>query len=235
MSEKKRRILVIDDERDNCELVGEILSEKFDVFSAADGEEGLRLSRAKLPDLILLDITMPKLDGLAVCEALRSNEATRHIPIIMLTASADVDHKVKSLMTGADDFVAKPFKPKELMAHVISKVRRLEERDGKNEIIECGNLTLDLRKLEAAVSGRPMELSVLEFNLLKCFVQNKDRVMSRERILESVWRDSVVSDRTVDTHIVSLRKKLAGFDHVLATVYGAGYVLKKTIPGAQSE
>lgn len=227
MEETKRKILVIDDEVDNRELIEQVLADKFKIVTAADGEEGLRMARSELPDLVILDIAMPKMDGIAVCEAMRANEATRHIPIIMLTAASDIDHKIKSLMTGADDFVGKPFKPKELIAHVFSKIRRVEERLGTQELIECGNLSLDLRKLEAAVLGKPIELSVLEFNLLKCFVQNKDRVMSRERILESVWRDSVVSDRTVDTHIVSLRKKLAGFDHAIATVYGAGYVLKK--------
>lgn len=225
--EPKRKVLIVDDEADNRDLVDQILSEKFEVVTAADGEEGLRMARAELPDLILLDITMPKLDGISVCETLRTNEATKHIPIIMLTASSDVDHRIQSFMTGADDFVPKPFRPKELVARVQSKIRRIEERSGKDEMLTVGNLTLNMKKLEATVSGKALQLSVLEFNLLKCFVQNKDRVMSRERILESVWRDSVVSDRTVDTHIVSLRKKLEGFDHVIATVYGAGYILKK--------
>lgn len=223
----KRTVLIVDDESDNRELIEQILGEKFKVLTAADGEEGIRVARSSLPDLILLDITMPKLDGFAVCETLRTNEATRDIPIIMLTASTDVDNRIKSFMTGADDFVPKPFRPKELLARVVSKIRRVEERQGKQEVVECGNLVLDLKKIEAVLNGKPLGLSVLEFNLLKCFVQNKDRVMSRERILEAVWRDSVVSDRTVDTHIVSLRKKLEGFDHQLATVYGAGYVLKK--------
>jgi DNA-binding response OmpR family regulator len=227
MDENKRKILVIDDEPDNRDLIEQILTDKFNVLGAADGEEGLRMARSELPDLILLDITMPKLDGIAVCEALRQNEATIHIPIIMLTAAIDVDARVKSFMTGADDFLSKPFKAKELVARVMSKIRRVEERVGKEETLECGNLTLNLKKLEAVIDGKVLQLSVLEFNLLKCFVQNKDRVMSRDRILEAVWRDSVVSDRTVDTHIVSLRKKLAGFDHNLATIYGAGYVLKR--------
>jgi DNA-binding response OmpR family regulator len=196
-------------------------------LKAPDGDEGICVARELQPDLILLDIAMPKMDGIAVCESLRSHQATRHIPIIMLTAASDVDHRVKSYMTGADDFLAKPFRPKELVARVLSKIRRIEERTEKDESLECGNLVLDVKSMEARVEGKPIELSVLEFNLLKCFVQNKDRVMSRERILETVWRNSVVSDRTVDTHIVSLRKKLAGFDHVLGTIYGAGYILKK--------
>lgn len=225
--EARRKILIIDDEPDNRELIEQILADKFNVAMAGDGEEGIRVARSELPDLILLDITMPKLDGIAVCESLRANEATRHIPIIMLTAASDADHRVKSFMTGADDFLSKPFRPQELVARVLSKIRRIEERLGKDEMLQCGNLVLNLKKIEVTIDGTNVPLSVLEFNLLKCFVQNKDRVMSRDRILEAVWRDSVVSDRTVDTHIVSLRKKLNGFDHTISTIYGAGYVLKK--------
>src|SRR3954468_2972543 len=125
--EEKRKILIIDDEPDSREIISEVLADKFQVITAPDGEEGLRIARAHLPDLILLDITMPKLDGISVCEALRSNEATRHIPIIMLTAASDLDNRIKSFMTGADDFISKPFKPRELMAHVVSKIRRVEE------------------------------------------------------------------------------------------------------------
>lgn len=227
--EIKRKILVVEDERDNREFIDEVLRDRFEVVVAGDGEEGLRLARAILPDLVLLDIAMPKLDGLAVCAALRDNEATKHIPIIILTASSDVDKRIQSYMTGADDYLTKPFKPKELLARVLSKIRRIEERAEKEQVIRLGNLILDTRKIEATIDSNPIQLSVLEFKLLKYFVTNKDRVMSREQILEAVWRDSVVSDRTVDTHIVSLRKHLCKFDHALTTVYGAGYVLKRRV------
>ncbi len=225
--EQRHTILIVDDEQDNRDLLEQILGDKYKLLMAADGEEGLRIARSMMPELILLDITMPKLDGIAVCEALRSHEGTREIPVIMLTAVSDIDCRIKSFTLGADDFVPKPFRPKELLARVESKMRRVEERLGKSELLEVGNLVVDLKKLDASISGRSLHLSVLEFNLLRCLVQNKDRVMSRERILEAVWRDAAVSDRTVDTHIVSLRKKLEGFDHTLATIYGAGYVLKK--------
>ncbi len=225
--EDKRKVLVIDDEPENRELIEQILIGKFQVYLAADGEEGVTVARREQPDLILLDITMPKLDGIAACEALRSNEATRHIPIIMVTASGDIDNRIKAFLTGVDDFLAKPFSPKELVARVNSKIRRVDEKDNKQEVLQCGNLNLDLHKLEAKINGNLIALSVLEFSLLKYLVLNRNRVLSREKILEAVWRDAVVSDRTVDTHMVSLRKKLIGFDHLLTTVYGAGYILKK--------
>lgn len=224
---KKRKILIVDDEADIRDMVEQLLAEQFTVLKAPDGEAGFKVARAELPDLIILDISMPKLDGFGLCEQLRTNASTRDIPIIMLTVSTDVDVRTKSFLTGADDFVPKPFQPKEFVARVQSKIRRLEERQGNAERIECGNLVLDMKRLDALLNGRSLGLSVLEFNLLKCFVENKERVMSRERILEAVWRDAIVTDRTVDTHIVSLRKRLEGFDYTIATVYGAGYVLKK--------
>lgn len=230
---KKRKVLIIDDELDNREFIEQILLEHFDVLAAVDGETGVQIARTALPDVILLDIIMPRLDGIAVCSLLRTDEVTKHIPIIMLTGSNDIDRRVQSFMTGADDFLSKPFHPQDLIARVHSKIRRIEERSllgngsNGNGICECGNLKLDVNKLEVRIDGQVITLSVLEFNLLKCFVENKDHVLSRERILELVWRDSIVSDRTVDTHIVSLRKKLNGFDHSISTIYGAGYVLKK--------
>jgi two-component system phosphate regulon response regulator PhoB len=127
---------------------------------------------------------------------------------------------------GADDYVVKTTRPRELVARILSKIRRIEEREEDPELITCGNLILNTRKLEATINSRPLPLSVLEFNLLRFFVANKDRVMSRQQILEGVWKDAVVSNRTIDTHMVYLRKKLVGFDHILATVYGAGYILR---------
>lgn len=115
-----------------------------------------------------------------------------------------------------------------MIARVTAKIRRLEEKIDKTGLIACGNLVLDSKKLEARVDENPLTLSVLEFNLLKYFVINKERVVSRQQILEGVWKDSVVSNRTIDTHMVYLRKKLVGFNHTLATVYGAGYILRET-------
>lgn len=225
---QKRKLLIIDDDSENREFLDSILSQHFEILLAADGNIGIGLAKTHQPDLILLDITMPNLDGFAACEILRSGESTRHIPVIMLTAADDSENRTQAFNRGADDFIARPFRTKELVARILSKVRRLQEREGEGDYLRCGNLQLNLPKLEVTVAARVVPLSLLEFNLLRHFVENKNRVLSRERILESVWRDSVVSDRTVDTHIAFLRKKLgAGFDHAISTVYGAGYVLKE--------
>lgn len=223
----KLNVLIIDDENDNSDLIEQILSDKFKVHFAVDGEEGLVKARKLNPDVILLDIGLPKIDGLTLCDQLRTNELTKHIPIIMLTASNESDTRIKAFTSGADDYISKPYKPKELIARVLSKVRRLNEQKKTGDTLICGNLTLNLSKLEATVDTKVIDLSLLEFNLLKYLVENKDRVLSREKILQTVWKDAVVSDRTVDTHMVSLRKRLNGFDHTLSTVYGAGYILKK--------
>jgi DNA-binding response OmpR family regulator len=182
---------------------------------------------------------MPGMDGITVCEKLRSSEITRHIPIVILSGVADVDQRIKVFLTGADDFVTKPFRIKELAARVESKLRRVREveegmlqPDRSPEKITCGNLTLDSSKIEVSINGKVVPLSVLEFNLLRFIVVNADRVISRETILQNVWKDAVVTDRTVDTHIACIRKKLKDFDHVISTIYGAGYILK---PNATTE
>ncbi len=223
----KRKLLVIDDEEEIQTSIQSSLSDRYVVSGASNGEEGLRKALLEMPDLILLDISMPVLDGLSVCEELRTGEATRHIPIIMLTAASDVSRRIDAFMTGADDYLSKPFRMQELLARIQSKMRRIQERETVEENIICGNLVLNVSRYEITVAGRSVPLSVLEFNLLKYLVQNRDRVLSREKILEAVWRYTSVSDRTVDTHMVSIRKKLADFDYGLTTVYGAGYILKK--------
>ncbi len=199
------KVLIVDDEPGNRELVKDILSKKYEVIGAGDGEEGRRVAIAEIPDLILLDVTMPKMDGITLCKELRSHEATKHIPIIMLTAMNDDETRVDSFMKGADDYLPKPFKPTELLARVISKLRRVDEARGTTRVIECGNLTIDEDKMLVKLAGKNVELSALEFDLVRYFVKNKEKVLSRERILEAVWRDNSVSDRTIRTWWPSAR------------------------------
>jgi len=222
-----KKLLLIDDEEDSLFLLKKVIGDHYSLAFAPNAEEGIKAARTVQPDLILLDLVMPGTDGVAACHALRSNEATRHIPVVMLTGDNSEEQRIRSFEVGADDFISKPFKVKELVARIKSKLRRLEERNGGDALV-CGNLTMNLRNLEVTLEGKLVPLSVLEFNLLRFFVQNPERLVSREKILEAVWRDSVVSFRTVDTHMVSLRKKLKGFDHTIATIYSAGYVLKKS-------
>lgn len=209
----------------------ELLSFRFRVLKAIDASTGLQLAEAEKPDLIILDLGLQNQSGHDICRVLRARPETKHIPILIYTGSDDIENLTQAFEQGADDYIVKNAKPRELVARVVSKIRRIEEKTVEPEVLQCGNLTLDSARLEATVGKRTLPLSVLEFNLLRFFVQNKDRVMSRQQILEGVWKDAIVSNRTIDTHMVYLRKKLGEFTHTLATVYGAGYILRETREG----
>lgn len=226
----RKTILIIDDDTEICEFIEDLLSFRFHILKANTAEDGMRQVESRNPDLVILDLKLQNQSGLDICKRLRETPSTRHIPILVYSGSDDLDNLTQAFDRGADDYIVKSARPRELIARILSKIRRMEEREEDPELISCGNLTLDTRKLEATVSDRALPLSVLEFNLLRFFVLNKNRVMSRAQILDGVWKDAVVSNRTIDTHMVYLRKKLNGFDHVLATVYGAGYILRETPP-----
>jgi DNA-binding response OmpR family regulator len=148
----------------------------------------------------------------------------------MLTDTDDAETRTLAFRVGVDDYVAKPFHAPQLLARIEAKLQRMTAGSLLSERLLCGNLDLDIPKLEARIEGKRLGLSVLELHLLHHLVLNRDRVQSREDILAAVWQDSVVTDRTVDTHIAFLRKKLRGFDHVIATVYGAGYLIREPAP-----
>lgn len=221
-----KRILVIDDDAGILDFVEELLSFRFRILKALDASSGLTIAEAERPDLIILDLGLQSQSGHDICRVLRERPETRHIPILIYTGADDIENLTQAFEQGADDYVVKNARPRELVARVLAKIRRLEEKTDDPEVIPCGNLVLDSARLEATLDGKTLPLSVLEFNLLRFFVLNKDRVMSRKQILDGVWKDAVVSNRTIDTHMVYLRKKLVGFTHSLATVYGAGYILR---------
>jgi two-component system alkaline phosphatase synthesis response regulator PhoP len=221
-----RKILLIEDDVENQLLLKDVLSSRFHLLLASDGEEGFRLARSDSPDLILLDLMLPKLDGVEICALLRSNEATRHIPIIVITASSDFELQLQALHLGADDLLQKPFRPRELLARISTKMRRIEETKKPMTLLKEGDIEMDLERFECRVCNELVSLSVLEFNLLRYFVENINRVLTRERILQAVWREAVVTDRTVDTHMTSLRKKIQKSNLSFSTLYGAGYILK---------
>lgn len=227
-----RTVLIIDDDLENLEYMRGILSDQFNILTAVDGEQGIRTARTSLPDAILLDINMPRLNGFSACEDLRNHEATRHIPVLFVTSANGVDERVQAFARGADDFISKPFKPREMVARLQAKIRRIEEQTKQPELIVCGNLTLNTQNMELKVAGESIQISALEFKLLKFFLQNSDTVLTRERFLQAIWADAVVSLRTVDTHIASLRKRLRAFDQEISTIYGVGYLLKTHIEPA---
>jgi two-component system alkaline phosphatase synthesis response regulator PhoP len=214
MDTAKAKLLIIDDEPEYLEAMSKPFQSEFQVFTAPNGQEGIRVARVELPDLIILDIKMPGMNGYDVCTQLRTNELTRKIPIIILSALSNSDSQIKIFNCGADDFIEKPFELKNLIARVHSKVRRsLENKGTPATLINCGNIKINEHTMEVFLNNKPIELSRLEFKFLIFFVSNKDVILDRNRILNTVWPDSHVTERTIDTHIYNLKIKLNGFDH----------------------
>jgi len=219
-----KRVLVVDDDVKTVELVKLYLNrDGYRVFTAYDGVEALRLARESHPDLIVLDLMLPGIDGLQVCRTLRSES---DVPIIMLTAKTTDQDKLTGLDLGADDYVTKPFSPKELAARVRAVLRRLPGERGPEQI-KHGALTVDFLKHEASLAGRPLNLTTVEFKLLGILVKEPGRVFSRAKLIEkALGYDFEGFDRTIDVHILNLRQKLEPdpkHPEYIKTVYGAGY------------
>jgi two-component system alkaline phosphatase synthesis response regulator PhoP len=223
-----RRIVLIEDEKDIVELVRyNFRKEGFEVEGFLRGKDGLEYLRHKPVDLVLLDILLPDLDGIEICKCLRADEGLKGIPVIFLTAKGEEFDRILGLELGADDYVVKPFSPRELVARVKAVLRRQVRATEKQEVVELGDLRLDSGMQEVTVRGRAVELSTLEFRLLHYLVSNPRRVFSRDRLLDEVWgRDHFVTPRTVDVHIRRLREKIevqADNPQYVQTVRGAGY------------
>jgi phosphate regulon transcriptional regulator PhoB len=223
-------ILIVDDEKDIVELVAfNLEKEGHGALKAYDGERALQLARAKAPDLVILDLMLPGIQGIEVCKRLRRDPATALVPIIMLTARGDEIDRVLGLEVGADDYVTKPFSVKELMARVKAVLRRAEMRREaeQGEVLAYPGLRIDLKSHEVSVEGRRVELSPTEFKLLTFFARNPGRVFSRDQILNRVWGgEAYVEPRTVDVHVRRLRAQLergGGGAERIVTVRGAGY------------
>jgi phosphate regulon transcriptional regulator PhoB len=205
-----RKILVVDDEPDLVELVSyNLKKESFKVFTSPDGEDALEKVRKGQFDLIILDLMLPGIQGVELCRMLRSNPKTENIPIIMLTARGEVSDRIRGLETGADDYMAKPFSPKELVARVKAILRRTTEGVMREKIISIGDLRINAETYQVTKAEAPLHLSATEFKLLLFLAERKGRVFNREQLLDAVWKDeSFVEPRTVDVHIRRLRTQI---------------------------
>lgn len=224
----KPLVLIVEDESDLVTLLEYNLGkEGYDVLAAEDGEEGLFLARQHQPDVLLLDWMLPRLSGLDMCRQLRKDRETRDIPILMLTAKAEETDKVRGLDSGADDYIAKPFSPAELVARIRAVMRR--SLPGHNdEVLTVGELELDVGSHRVRRAGRQVDLGPTEFRLLQQLMEKPGRVFSRDQLLDAVWgQDIHVDTRTVDVHIRRLRKALNadGEADIVRTVRGTGYAL----------
>lgn len=223
----RKTVLIVEDEVDIRELLEYVLErEGFGVLSAADGQIGLGLARRKGPDLILLDLMLPGLDGLEVCRQLKHDRATRAIPVIMVTAKGDEADIVLGLGLGADDYVPKPFSPKEVVARVRAVLRRAAEggdHDDHKRVVH-GTLVVDPERHKAELGGRDLGLTATEFRIFHYLASSPGRVFSRDQILSrALGPNTVVTDRSVDVHIRALRKKLDDGRDLIETVRGIGY------------
>jgi two-component system phosphate regulon response regulator PhoB len=219
------RILVVDDEPDLLELVRFNLSQAgFEVETAADGRQGLEAIRQRPPDLLILDLMLPDLPGMDVCREIRADPELRRLPIIMLTARGEELDRVVGFELGADDYVTKPFSPRELTLRVQAVLRRSQKPEETGAVIRRGPIELNAERHRCAVDGARIELTAKEFRLLESLIRRPGRVLSRIFLLEEVWgSDITVTERTIDTHLKRLREKLGGAGDLIETVRGVGY------------
>lgn len=224
-----KKILVIEDEKDIQELLQLYLKrEGYDVQIAKDGATGLRKASKERCDLVLLDLLLPQMDGLEICRNLRSRPETSQIPIIMITAKAEESDRIVGLEMGADDYITKPFSPREVLARVKAIFRRLEKPKAKEVRQEYGGIALDHSRHEVTYKGKSHSLTSKEFKLLEFFLGNKGRVLSRDILLNEIWGyDYFGTTRTVDVHVAHLRHKFQVLNKSLVSIKGLGYKLQE--------
>ena len=220
-----KRILIIEDDRDIVELVRyNLVNEGFQVAAAFDGNSGLATIKKTPPDLLLLDLMLPKMSGLEICREIRKEESLNRLPVLMLTARGDEADRVVGLEMGADDYVTKPFSPREMTLRVKGILRRIGGKTAPAEVLKFGDLTVDIAKHEVTIKGKVTELTATEFKLLTTLLERRGRVQSRDRLLTDVWGyEGEVDTRTVDTHMRRLRGKLGRGADYIETVRGVGY------------
>ena len=221
-----KKILIIEDESDVADLLTLNLRKAgFRTSTAADGASGLQKARDDRPDFIILDLMLPRMSGLEVCKILKSDTATSHTPILMLTARAEEIDRIVGLEFGADDYVTKPFSPREVVLRIRAIFRRGEKAD---ESLKAGPISIDPARHEVRINGKRVRLTSLEFKLLRTLMQRRGRVQERDRLLNEVWGyESVIDTRTVDTHVRRLREKLGKAGDAIETVRGFGYRLRE--------
>jgi two-component system phosphate regulon response regulator PhoB len=226
------KILVVDDEPEAVELLECNLKQAgFDVISAADGAQALKKARSTAPNLIVLDLMLPEIDGLEVCKMLRRDPATAGIPIIMLTAKAAELDRIVGLELGAEDYITKPFSPRELVLRVKKVLQRSQAASAEPEALKFGDLLIDASRHLVKWRGKPIELTATEFKLLTILAQRRGRVQSRDQLLRDVWEyNTLIDTRTVDTHMRRLRDKLGAAAKHLDTVRGVGYRFVEAAP-----
>ncbi|OFZ19608.1 MAG: hypothetical protein A2X94_17355 [Bdellovibrionales bacterium GWB1_55_8] len=224
---EKYRILIIEDNVDTRKFLEAMLGKEFEILTAENGVIGIDYARNKSPDLILLDIMLPILSGYDACSLLKKDEKTKRIPIIFLSAKNSVPDITQGLNAGADDYIPKPFDYKELVARIQARLRK--NLESSVQPIQVGDLRIDPGNREVTFSGKKAQLTLTEFDILRCLAAKAGAVVSREEILKDVWRDesSKTNDRTIDVHIRALRRKIPSLTKHVISIYGVGYRYEK--------
>ncbi len=223
-------ILVVDDEEDVVEVVNHFLEDEgYRVLTAYDGEDALEKALQEQPDLILLDIMLPRMDGFEVCRRLRSRVETEKIPIIFMTAKSEEEDQVKGLMLGGDDYLTKPVSPQVILAHVKAVLRRAGTEESR--ILKVGDMVIYEDEYRATHKDKDLGLTLTEFELLRFLARHPRKAFTRQQLLETIWEDAMmVTERTVDAHIKNLREKLGPLAEHIQTVRGVGYRFVEELP-----
>jgi len=224
----EKTILIIEDDTDILNLIDwHLKAEGYNTLQSKDGKEGLEIAIQKRPDLIILDLMLPGMDGFQVCKTLKRNETTDSIAIIMLTAKGEEVDRVVGFELGADDYIVKPFSPRELVLRIRAIMRRSDRENDKLVLLRHKDLNIDPERFQVYIGDAPLQLTLTEFNLLLELIQNKGRVRTRDQLLDRVWGYQFEGyARTVDTHIRRLRQKIGPYADDIETVRGVGYRFK---------
>jgi len=220
------KVLIVEDERDIVQaLEYNLKKEGFETHKAYDGIQGLKLASETIPDLIILDLMLPGINGLELCKKLKKDQKTENIPIIMLTAKSEETDKIVGLEMGADDYITKPFSMRELIARLKAVLKRYGKKEKPYKpLVKFDDIEIDVEKHAVTVLDKAIELTAKEFSLLLFLVENKEKVFNRERLLDNVWGiESAIETRTVDVHIRRLREKLGKAGKYIRTLRGVGY------------
>ena len=230
----KSTVLIVDDESDVVDLLRyKLHGAGYEILVATDGLTALTLARERRPDLIVLDLMLPEMNGEEVCRRLKAEPDTAAIPVLMLTAKAQPSERVAGLEIGADDYITKPFSPRELVLRVEAVLRRVQGAVRRNDRVEIGEFCIDRGSFEITLGGRKLDLTTTEFKLLNLLLERRGRTQSRETLLYDVWGyTSAMDTRTVDTHIRRLREKLGEDSGRIATIRGEGYRFLAAAPVA---
>jgi DNA-binding response OmpR family regulator len=224
----KRTLLLLDDDPSICEVFREYLADDFVVTVTDDVDDAYRLAVKTPPDVLLLDVRLKTGNGIELCQRLRDNPLTRKIPILIISGDSNAENMIASYEVGADDFIEKPVNLEVIRARLLARVQRVQDLTNSGTLF--GNLKLYPERSEAEIGGKLFQLSETEFDLLRVFLANPNRKISRQEILKTVWNDVQVTERAVDVLISQLRQKLLGFNHSIKSLYGRGYILRPLNP-----